>query len=45
MAEEWGVPPWVVENDCSEKWFDWWLIVRNEKAAIQKAEQDKIKRR
>lgn len=45
MAEDWGIPPWIVERDCTENWFDWWLALQNEKAALQEEQANKAKRR
>lgn len=27
-AERWGVAPWVVESQCSERWWRRWLRYR-----------------
>lgn len=45
MATDWGIPPWQVTRECSQEWFDWWLSIRVEKAALQEAEANKVKRR
>lgn len=44
-CQEWGIPPWQVEKDCSEQWWEWWLIYRSEKNQLQKEEMDKIRRK
>ena len=36
-AHEWGVPPWVVEEQCSEEW--WWRYATY-RAAENKAAED-----
>jgi len=28
-AREWGAPPWVVEERCSQRWWEWWTVDTN----------------
>lgn len=36
-AEEWGCPPWVVEEQCSVDWWSRWVMWREEVATVRKA--------
>jgi len=29
-AKEWGVPPWVIEEQASEEWWERWRVLREE---------------
>lgn len=35
-AEEWGVPPWVVERDAPAIWWERWAVWKEEKGRLQK---------
>ncbi len=35
-AEEWGVPPWVVERDAPAIWWERWAVWKEEKSRLQK---------
>lgn len=35
-AEEWGQPPWVIEEQVTAEWWERWSCYRNEKALAEK---------
>ena len=35
-AEEWGVPPWVVERDAPAIWWERWAVWKEERARLAK---------
>lgn len=48
-ATEWGVPPWVIDNDASDIWIERWAAYRAEKHRAErvragKAHPDKRRR-
>lgn len=40
-AEEWGTPPWVIEEQASQEWWDRWAVMREEEAMHQKRQAEK----
>ncbi len=42
MAQAWNVPPWVVEQDCSLKWYLWYSAYNAELALYRQHERDKL---
>ena len=44
MAEAWGIPPWVVEEQASQAWVERYLLYRNEIAKEQERQAEKAKR-
>jgi len=34
-AKEWGVPPWVIEEQASEEWWERWRVLREETMVYQ----------
>lgn len=41
MAQEWGMVPWQVEAECSQRWFEWWTMYKGE----QGKEQERLMKR
>ena len=41
MAAEYGLAPWEVERECTERWWRWWLMYRQEKGVW---EREKVNR-
>jgi hypothetical protein len=35
-AQDWRVPPWVIEDDCNQEWWDRHRAYREELAAYNK---------
>lgn len=35
VAKEWGVPPWVIEEDAPWRWMERWRVMREEMATYQ----------
>ena len=35
-AEEWGVPPWTIEEQVTAEWWERWLMLRNERGLANK---------
>jgi len=31
-AEEWHIPPWQVEEQATQEWWDRWVVMRQERA-------------
>ena len=40
MAEEWGIPPWQIEQEADPMWFERWQGYRSE---LNRATRDKRK--
>lgn len=40
---EFGIPPWEVEEQASQEWFDRWLAYRKEKQDAEKKLQKRSK--
>jgi len=38
MAAEWGIPPWQVEAECSQVWYERWKAYARAKAEAAKSE-------
>lgn len=34
LCETWGVPPWEIENNCSQRWLEWATDYYGEKAKL-----------
>ena len=34
-AKEWGVPPWLLEEQMTQRWWDRWRLVREETVRLQ----------
>ena len=44
MAEAWGVPPWVIEDDASQEWAERFVAYRTTLNERQKREYDRQSR-
>jgi hypothetical protein len=40
-AKEWGVPPWVIEDEISLEWWERWRVLQEERAKTQQAKAPK----
>ena len=40
-AAEWGVPPWQVESEAPQLWWDRWLVMRSETAQARRDRESK----
>jgi len=41
VAEKWHVPPWVVENDATQEWWDRYAAYSEELATFEKKRRKK----
>ena len=40
-AKEWGTPPWQIEEQASQAWWDRWLVMRSETAQARRDRENK----
>lgn len=45
MASDWGVPPWEIEEKCTQEYYSWWLSIRAERVALENEKANQIARR
>lgn len=45
VSETWGTPPWVVEAEMSQEWWDRWQVYRREKIRQQEKEAKDLERK
>lgn len=38
LADRWHTPPWVIEDEMTERWWYWWLDYRA--ALLRKQQRD-----
>ena len=38
-AKEWGVPPWQIETEASQQWWERWRLMREEIGRLERKGQ------
>lgn len=41
-AREWSVPPWVIADECSERWWRWYVEDNNVRVEVDRELRRKL---